>query len=314
MPAGTPRTQRAVPLLDGRARRAVTTVATREPADDELIAEFLAPYHGRTRANVTYYVRWWHQWLTTRGVRLLDAQAYDVEQWTRHLIEDRGLHTNTARSYLSGPLTLYRWCETTGRLDRDPMRHVRRPADTRRTMRPWLPGPDLQRLLTVAADMDPDTDLICHLLALNGPRVGELTRIDVRDVGHHGDLTTIRLDRRKTAASDLVSLSPPTVRALHRVLAIRPRHGPLLVSAHTGQRMSAHTVRRLLRTALAAAGLPRSARTTCAPPSSPSPDRPASPTSTSRSQPASSPSPCSCATTRWSPLSNATPPTASRRG
>ncbi|MEN1977045.1 tyrosine-type recombinase/integrase [Cellulomonas sp. P4] len=224
-------------------------------ADDQVLAEFMAPYHGRTRANVTYYVRWWREWLTGRGVGLLEARAYDAEQWVRHLVEDRGLHTNTARSYLSGPMTLYRWCEATGRLEADPMRHVRRPADTRRTMRPWLTGPELRRLLDVAAGMDPDTDLICHLLALNGPRVGELVRVDVRDIAQHGDLTTIRLQRTKTAASDLVSLSAPTLRALTRVLEIRPRYGPLLISEHTGQRMSPWGVRRRLRAALATAGL-----------------------------------------------------------
>lgn len=223
--------------------------------DETVLADFLAPYRGRTRANIVYYVRWWREWLEGRGVGLLDAGARDVEDWVRYLIEDRGLHPNTVRSYVSGPMSLYRWCERTGRLDRDPMRHVRRPRDTRRTMRPWLTGPEVVRLLDVARDSDPETDAICHLLALSGPRVGELVRIDVRDVARHGEMTTVRLHRTKTAASDLISVAGPTRRALGRVLFVRPRYGPLLVSEHTGQRMSPWSVRRRLRAVLARAGL-----------------------------------------------------------
>lgn len=224
--------------------------------DEEVVETFLAPYYGRTRQNVVYYVTWWRAWLAGRGVAVLDASTKDAEDWIRHLIEDRGLHPNTARSYLTGVTALYRWCERTGRLERDPMRHLRRPPDTRRSMRPWLTAPEVLRLLEVAERQDPDTDMLCHLLALNGPRVSELVRIDVRDVSTHGELTTIRLRRTKTAVTDLVSLAPETCRPLQRVLALRPRHGPLLVSSHTGQRMSPWTVRRRLRATLTAAGLP----------------------------------------------------------
>ncbi len=223
-------------------------------SDDELITAVLAPYTGRTRPNIAYYLRWWRAWLADRGVGLLDATRGDVEAWIAHLVDARGLHPNTARSYLTGPAALYRWAVQEGLIGTDPMRYVRRPPDTRRTARPWLTRDEAVALLAAAEHADPATDAICHLLLLNGPRLGELLRVDVRDVATHGHLTTIRLHRVKTAASDLVSLAPPTERAVRRLVGDR-RAGPLLVSEHTGQRMSDHTVRRLLRAALAAASL-----------------------------------------------------------
>lgn len=228
------------------------TPGPRDRLTSELVAEFLLPLHPRTRENYKGYLAMWDRWCARAGVHVLAAGAFQVEAWIRHQRDYEKIADNTIRSRLSGVSSFYDWAVARGYIVVSPLVSVRRPRAPRAGQGPWLPRADLNALLAEAADADPDTDFLIHLLALNGPRISEVLSADVDDLGWHDGLRTLTMTRAKRGGVAVITLAEATVRALDRVLARRTR-GPLL--RRGGKRMTNAQANQALRDTLAKAGL-----------------------------------------------------------
>ncbi|UCR89236.1 tyrosine-type recombinase/integrase [Mycetocola spongiae] len=220
------------------------------------ILDYLTPYAPRTQENYFGYLARWESWCASRSCDILTAQRADIEAWVSHL-RNRGLSNNAVRSALTPVTGFYRWASEQELVTRDPARFVRRPPAPRSSNRDWLSAPDLAKLLRhVTVHSGIGISAAIHLFALSGTRPGETMALDISDIGRYGDLTTLRLRHRKAGASDKISLSAPTARAVRRAADGRSR-GPLLVTETNGYRLTKTILRARFAEAVASAGVPR---------------------------------------------------------
>jgi len=144
------------------------------------------------------------------------------------------------------------------------MTHVRRPVAPRVGARSRTGA---AAFVTVGPD-DPDPSVRATLIipALCGTRPAETVAPNVADIGSRmvpdadgttESLVTLTIRGRKGGgATDTMSVSEPVGQAVHDAIGDRTR-GLLLINAHTGMRMSQHTVRRHMRHTLHSAGINR---------------------------------------------------------
>jgi site-specific recombinase XerD len=230
-----------------------------------LIDGYLSPYRGRTLENYTGYLRRWINWCGTRIDPASPTRA-DIEAWIGDMREE-GLADNAIRSYLPALAGFTRWLVIEGHLETDPMTHVRRPVAPRVGARSWLSRPELAAFVAAVQD-DPDPSVRAALIipALCGTRPAETVALNVADIGSRlvpdadgttESLVTLTIRGRKGGgATDTLSVPEPVGQAVHDAIGDRTR-GPLLINAHTGMRMSQHTVRRHMRRTLHSAGINR---------------------------------------------------------
>lgn len=167
----------------------------------------------------------------------------------RHLRECRGLARRTVAGMLVAVGGLYRYAYLDGLIPRNPAAVVRGPRCPRISTTNGLARDELADMLAAAEnDDDPMVSALVCLLALNGLRHGETLAIDIEHLGTYGSLHTVHLPERKNGASQTVSLSERTARA---VLAARGERdsGPLLLGPRRVGRMrrqiAASRVRRI---------------------------------------------------------------------
>lgn len=165
------------------------------------------------------------EWLGFCGVariHVLEAERLHIEQWTR-LLAAGGNSRTTVATKLVPVCGFYRWAHQEGLTAADVAAYVRRPKRPRRSTQVWFSREEVARVLAVAVDAGPPVDLLVHLLALNGLRLGETLGARVEHLGTVEDQRTLRLPDRKAGVMDTVSLPAATVALLPAAVAGRDR-------------------------------------------------------------------------------------------
>lgn len=198
------------------------------PTFGEVVADWLAPYTGRTRVAYTSHVRRWVRWCVTNGLDPWEARRAHIETWARLLREREGLAPKSIAVMLSAVCGVYTYAYEEGHLDRDPAANVRRPQLAYLSTSTWLDRDELVRLLAAAeAHPDPNAGALCCILGLNGTRIGETLALDIEDLGQTGTTRTIHLRARKRSSQLTVGISWRTAAAIDRAVGGRLT-GPLL--------------------------------------------------------------------------------------
>ncbi|WP_183086039.1 tyrosine-type recombinase/integrase [Propionibacterium australiense] len=213
------------------------------PNDEELIAGWLAPYAGSTRAQ---YARLMHVWmgvLAEAGLGLLDGDRARIEAWGAALLRS-GMARTTVAAYLGVVCGFYRWCWEEGHLPTDVGAHVRRPSRPRRSGQRWLEAGELRRLLDAARDEGPTEHAMVCMLGLNGLRIGEAIAARIEHLGRQGDRTTLLLPSRKAGVMDRVGLPERAVWAIGE--ATRGRTSGLILRTGAGGQFYPAAVYRVL--------------------------------------------------------------------
>jgi len=223
---------------------------------EQVVTRAIAHLSGRGRQNAVYALRRWVAWCDNARTHILDADRTLAEAYIRYLREHRKLADNTIRAEVTHILRLYKWAHQEALIRSNPMIYVRTPRAPARSTRPWLAREQVQAMLAAARESLPAVDALAHLLVLNGPRVSEVVRIDLADLGTHGDLMTVRLPLRKNGATDTISVAPETRRAIDRAREGRTT-GPLLRNPRFGNRMSTAMARQHIAGVTRAAGIER---------------------------------------------------------
>ncbi|MBP8880672.1 MAG: site-specific integrase [Dermatophilaceae bacterium] len=232
-----PSRDRAGGQTDSARLAALTTL------DEVYISRYLAPFRDKTRRRYHLILLDWLWWCTRAGIHTLEAEQYHIEQWAKSLA-----HQGNSRSTVAGKLVpvcgYYRWAHQHGLTAVDVAAYVRRPSRPRRSRLTWLSREQLGDLLERARRAGPPADLLIHLLALNGLRLGECLESRVEHLGAVDDKTTLKLPNRKGGVLDTVSLPGETIACLPGNVRGRER-GRLLLTA-TGRVMTPTYVYRLL--------------------------------------------------------------------
>ena len=219
-----------------------------------ILDRYLRRHAGRTRENLSGYLRRWAAWCEARGTGWQDATADDALTWAAEL-RDAGRSPRTASTLLSALRGLYRWLWATGQRPADASQLIPPPRRERSADRVWLGRDDLRRLLAAAAESaDPAAGCAVHLWGLSGLRLGESLRIDIADLSRHDDHVTVAVRRSKATGRDRIALPDATAELAARCMAGRTA-GPLLLS-RAGRRLTPIPARQRLRALCHTAGVP----------------------------------------------------------
>ncbi|NJC72120.1 tyrosine-type recombinase/integrase [Planosporangium thailandense] len=220
-----------------------------------------------TRAAYQRDVDAWLQWCARRSVDPLAASFLHVNEYARELESTvdarsgRPPAATTIARRLSGLSSWYDFLVRLRAVDTNPVSGADRPrVDRDHSPTVGLTAAEVDALLA-AADAEGGPQAARHramitLLADLGLRVGELTGLDVTDLGVERGHRTVRFVG-KGGKPRRRALAPATAAVLDAYLAVRPGppDGPLFVTA-SGARVDRHAVFRLVRRLAREAGIP----------------------------------------------------------
>lgn len=217
-------------------------------------AAYLVRYREPTLTGYRSNLRMWFSWCEAHDVRPLDATRPYLEVWMREL-EQRGLKPATINGRLNTVIGFYRFAKLDGYLVDNPADHVRRPKVPKQSSTLGLTRAELLHCLDVARATDPQDHALWCVLALNGPRIGEVCRLDVADLGWSSGYRTVRITRSKSAGRvDEIPLAPRTSRAVDLHLGSRTT-GPLFIKPRTPERLDQKSANRIVHRIAKAAGI-----------------------------------------------------------
>lgn len=214
---------------------------------------FLARYGEPTRSNYEIALKQWFEWLAPREVRPLDVVRTHVEIWMRELEEKRHLKPATVAGKIGVICGFYKLAKIDRRILDNPCDHLRRPKVPNESTRQGLNRLEVQRLLDASMRLGTQEHALICVMALLGPRVGEVCLLDVDDVGWQGSYRTLRLRREKGNRSGLVPLTPRLSMALDHHLGTRTTGS--LFTKRNGTRMDRKAAARVLERCVKAAGI-----------------------------------------------------------
>ncbi|UDY34017.1 tyrosine-type recombinase/integrase [Dermatobacter hominis] len=177
-----------------------------------------------------------------RTVAPLDARRAHIELWQREL-EHRDYAARTIALRLTALASFYSYCENENLISRSPMLRVRRPRVERRSPRTSLSRGQLHDLLAAARELGPHAHGILCLLAFNGLRISEATRLDVDALDYDGLFPILHITR-KGGRPGVAVLARPTEAAIIACADGRSS-GPLFLT-RSGTRAGQRSTQRIL--------------------------------------------------------------------
>lgn len=222
-------------------------------SDWQAAVAFLARYREPTRTNYEIALRQWYQWCAERDVRPLAVTRTHVEVYMRELEERRGLKIATVAGKINVLCGFYRLAKIDRRIVDNPCDHLMRPKVPNESSRQGLNRIEMQRLLDAAAELGLQEHALVCVLALLGPRVGEVCALDADSVGWQGSYRTLHLRREKGNRSGNVPLTPRLSRALDLHLGTRTTGA--LFTKRNGERLDRKAAARILDRCVQAAGI-----------------------------------------------------------
>lgn len=181
--------------------------------DEQLIGRYLAPYADEATRRTKWRVMLeWLRFCIGARVHVLAADRVLIEQWSA--AEQKRVSKSTVAGELSTVCGFYRWAYQENLVDRDEGFYVRRPKRGRRSNQQPIGRGQVQALLGCAMAMGSPIDLVAHLLACNGLRLGDVVDARVEDVAQVDGRTVLTLRHRKGDVLDRVTLPAQTVELL----------------------------------------------------------------------------------------------------
>lgn len=166
----------------------MTDLSARTPAHDTTLADiaasgFLARYRGET---VTLYagdLRIFYTWCREQGVNPLQAKRYHLEEFRRHLEDDRGNSPRSVRRRLQTLRSFFKLAHADELIERDPTLMLRMPAVHRDIDRlVWLDRYQVGAMLRHAQRRSPDHHALIGLMSLGGLRVSAACTARLEDL------------------------------------------------------------------------------------------------------------------------------------
>lgn len=193
---------------------------------DAVIAGYLAAYTDVTRTLYRGHINSWLAWCSENQIDPINISRSHIEVYGRWLRERMGRAKGTQASALNAICGLYRYSCETGFIDHDPGEHVRRPRIARHSEGTWLDRGQARDFLAVSRTMGARDAALCHLLLLNGPRIGEAVGLDITDY-HPGERPWVRFHRKMNWMQD-VTLAPQAALMLDDYIGRRVK-GPIFL-------------------------------------------------------------------------------------
>lgn len=222
-------------------------------ADELAATRFLVRYQSPTRENYQLSLRQWFEFCASHGIRPLEAERAHIEVWMRAL-ETQGLMASTINGKLNPVVGFYKLAKIDKAIVDDPSEHLRRPAVPRESRRQGMTRSEALAFLDAAQAQGPLEHALCCFLVLNGPRIGEVCRLNVDDLGMEGGYRTVFLSRAKGNRSAPIPLSPRTSWAFDHYLGTR-KAGPLFYKPRLRERLDERSANRIVQRVAKAAGI-----------------------------------------------------------
>lgn len=164
----------------------MTDLSARTPAHDTTLADiaasgFLARYRGET---VTLYagdLRIFYTWCREQGLDPLQVKRYHLEEFRRHLEDDRHNSPRSVRRRLQTLRTFYRLAVADEYIDRDPTVMLRLPENRAMKEPLWLDRFQVGALLRAAEAESPAHHALIALMVMLGLRVSEACNVQIED-------------------------------------------------------------------------------------------------------------------------------------
>lgn len=220
---------------------------------ERAIGEYLATYSGMTLESYRGRVRAWITWCSENNIDPAGATRSNIEVYGVWLHDRLGRSKKTQATNLSVICGLYRYAYEAGYLDHDPGEHVRRPRIRLHSDGTWLDRDQARAFLDASIEAGAKEAALCHLLLLNGPRIGETVRLDVKDY-HPGKRAWVRLHRKMDWMQDVV-LAPAAARALDAYIGRRSK-GPVFLG-NGRRRLTVAEAEAIVGSIAFRAGIPR---------------------------------------------------------
>lgn len=218
---------------------------------DAVIAGYLAAYTDVTRTLYRGHINSWLSWCAENQIDPTRADRSHIEVYGRWLRE-MGRAKGTQASALNTICGLYRYAYETGYLDHDPGERVRRPRIVKHSAGTWLDRRQARDFLAVSRTMGARDAALCHLLLLNGPRIGEAVGLDVTDY-HPGVNPWARFHRKMDWMQD-VALAPAAAETLDDYIGDRAK-GPIFLGP-TRKRLTRDDANAIVAAVAFRAGIP----------------------------------------------------------
>ena len=218
---------------------------------DAVIAGYLAAYTDVTRTLYRGHINSWLSWCAENQIDPTRADRSHIEVYGRWLRE-MGRAKGTQASALNTICGLYRYAYETGYLDHDPGERVRRPRIVKHSAGTWLDRRQARDFLAVSRTMGARDAALCHLLLLNGPRIGEAVGLDVTDY-HPGERPWARFRRKMDWMQD-VALAPAAAETLDAYIGDRDK-GPIFLGP-TRKRLTRDDANAIVAAVAFRAGIP----------------------------------------------------------
>lgn len=218
---------------------------------DAVIAGYLAAYTDVTRTLYRGHINSWMSWCAENQIDPTRADRSHIEVYGRWLRE-MGRAKGTQASALNTICGLYRYAYETGYLDHDPGERVRRPRIVKHSAGTWLDRRQARDFLAVSRTMGARDAALCHLLLLNGPRIGEAVGLDVTDY-HPGVNPWVRFHRKMDWMQD-VALAPAAAETLDAYIGDRAK-GPIFLGP-TRKRLTRDDANAIVASTAYRAGIP----------------------------------------------------------
>jgi len=179
---------------------------------------------------------------------VLTLTTEDLERW----LDSLGISARTRATYVSEIRVFYAWATEDARLIRsNPARALSVPRRRRYLPRP-IPDPELSEALGAAADVNPRLLAILALMAYEGLRCVEVSRLRGEDIDARQ--MVVRVERGKGGKQRVVPLHPETLAALRAYRL--PARGPVFVPTGQGGHDTTKALRPGTISDLVSAGLP----------------------------------------------------------
>lgn len=200
------------------------------PEYQRVAAAFLISYRNEhTRINYAQALKAWFEWCVNKGLDPLHtAKRSHIEFWLRYQEDTLGLAARTIAGRCNALSGYYKTAVMDGHIEGSPMAWVKRPRVERKSTTNHLTGPELGRVIELAAKKRVRDEAIMCLLGYNGLRVSELVGIDIEHLDRERGFSTVTITR-KGGYTQLLPLAQRTAWAVQKTVGDRIT-GPLFVS------------------------------------------------------------------------------------